>query len=126
MLLTHRGRKSGRLYETVLEVPVYHRRTRTSYVMSGWGDKADWYRNIEVQPAVRVQIGRDSYAPAQHVLSPQEVVRVWEEFRRRHPIEEKIALRLYSQPGHQYCNDQDWAYPALVESENNRIWACAW
>lgn len=37
MLLTHRGRKSGRVYETVLEVILYHPQTQTSFVASGWG-----------------------------------------------------------------------------------------
>lgn len=102
MLLTHRGRKSGLLRETVLEVVVYDRSTRTSYVVSGWGNKADWYLNIEAQPALRVQIGRQSYSPEHHFLTIEEAISVWSAFRRKHPIEERIALRLFSKPGKKY------------------------
>lgn len=105
LLLTHCGRKSGRLYEAVLEVVLYHRSTRTCFVVSGWGDKTDWYRNIQAHPAVRVQVGRQSYAPVQHLLTVDQVLRTWAEFRRKHPIEERMALGLYSQPGVKYKND---------------------
>ncbi len=102
MVLTHQGRKSGRTYETVLEVIVYHPPTRTSFVASGWGDKADWFRNIQVRPAIRVQVGNESYTPVQRFLNRDEVARVWRIFRRKHPIEERMALWLYSRPDRKY------------------------
>src|ERR1051326_6299178 len=40
--LTHRGRRSGRRYRTVLEVVRYDPRTQESIVCSGWGTRADW------------------------------------------------------------------------------------
>lgn len=105
MLLTHRGRKSGRAYETVLEVLVYDRATRTCFVASGWGEKTDWYRNVQAQPAIKVQVGRQSYAPVHRVLTSEETARVWATFRRKHPLEERIALRLYSRPGESYGSE---------------------
>ncbi|MEO8287158.1 MAG: nitroreductase family deazaflavin-dependent oxidoreductase [Chloroflexota bacterium] len=99
LLLTHRGRKSGKLYETVLEIVVYRPATGTCYVVSGWGDNPDWYRNIQTQPAVSVQVGRQQFAPLQHFLTPEEVATVWRSFRRKHPIEERIALKIYSRAG---------------------------
>lgn len=107
LLLTHRGRKSGREYEAVLEVVVHRKVTRTSFVISGWGDTPDWYRNIEAQPAVSVQVGWDKYTPEHHFLTSEEVGRVWESFRRKHPIEERIALRLYSERGKKYGSDDE-------------------
>lgn len=107
LLLTHRGRKSGKLYETVLEVVVYDRATNTGYVVSGWGNKADWYRNLEVESAVRVQMGRQDYAPVHHFLTQEEAVRVWTSFRHKHPVEERLALRLFSRPGRTYKNAAD-------------------
>lgn len=107
MLLTHQGRKSGHLFETVLEVVLYERATDATYVISGWGDKTDWYRNIRAHPALRVQVGMQTYVPDQQFLDPHEVVRVWTQFRHKHPIEERMALRLYSQPGMKYKSDQE-------------------
>lgn len=48
--LTHRGRKSGQLRRTILEV-YYDRETHGVLVVSGWEGKTDWYRNIEREPA---------------------------------------------------------------------------
>ena len=45
--ITHRGRKSGVLRRTVLEVLHYDPQTREVLVVSGWEGKTDWYRNIE-------------------------------------------------------------------------------
>jgi deazaflavin-dependent oxidoreductase (nitroreductase family) len=50
--LVHRGRRSGLLRETVLEVLHYDPATGESVVLSAWGEKADWYRNVEATPAL--------------------------------------------------------------------------
>lgn len=71
LLLVHRGRKSGRVYQTVLEVIFYDPETRESVVLSGWGEKADWYRNIKASPALEVQTGRQRYVPSQRFLAPE-------------------------------------------------------
>ena len=70
---------------------------------SNWGTTPDWYRNIEASAALKVETGRDVYRPVQHFLSPAEVREVWAKFKRTHPIEEQIALTLYTkgQPGTQ-------------------------
>jgi len=44
--LTHRGRKSGLIRRTILEVLHYDPQTREVLVVSGWEGKTDWYRNI--------------------------------------------------------------------------------
>ena len=91
----------------MLEVVFYDRSTLTSFVISGWGDKTDWYRNIQARPAVRVQVGGQTYTPLQHFLSPDEAFQIWSQFRRKHPVEEQIALRLYSPRGVRYTSDQE-------------------
>jgi deazaflavin-dependent oxidoreductase (nitroreductase family) len=55
LLLGHLGRKSGLLRETVLEVILYDPATREGVVLSAWGEKAGWYRNIEAVPALEVR-----------------------------------------------------------------------
>lgn len=69
--ITHRGRKSGVLRRTVLEVLHYDPQTREVLVVSGWEGKTDWYRNIECEPALEVRIGRVHYRPVQEFLSPR-------------------------------------------------------
>ncbi len=85
--ITHRGRKSGLLRRTILEVLSYDSQTREVLVVSGWEGKTDWYRNIEREPALEVRIGRVRYRPAQEFLSPQETAQLILTLFRQHPRE---------------------------------------
>lgn len=86
LLLTHRGRRSGRLHRTVLEVICYGPETHESVVISGFGRGADWYRNIRTTPALEVQTGRLRYVPEQRFLSVDDGAAVLAEFERRHRL----------------------------------------
>ena len=55
LLLVTRGRRSGRRRYTGLN---YARDGDTVYVMSGFGERTDWVRNLVADPRVDVQIGR--------------------------------------------------------------------
>jgi deazaflavin-dependent oxidoreductase (nitroreductase family) len=55
LLLTHRSRKSGFSRRTPLEVLHYDPRSRESMVLSAWGKKADWFRNIEASAPLEVE-----------------------------------------------------------------------
>ena len=86
LLLTHRGRKSGRIRQTALEVVRHDPATGESVVVSAWGERSDWYRNIEASPAMQVRIGRERYVPEQRFLSPEEVYDEISTYERRHPL----------------------------------------
>lgn len=57
LLLEHRGRSSGRLRHVVLEV-VDHPSPHRFVVASGFGERAQWVRNVALDPRVRVTVGR--------------------------------------------------------------------
>lgn len=84
LLVTHRGRTSGRIYQTMLEVVRYDPATHTSIVVAGYGPRADWYQNIQAQPAIEVQTGLRRYAPLQRILTPNEVNAELASYERRH------------------------------------------
>jgi deazaflavin-dependent oxidoreductase (nitroreductase family) len=84
LLLVHAGRKTGKLHQVVAMVLRYDPETGEAVICSAWGQDADWVRNIQARPAVRVQIGRDSFVPKQRFLSDDESVAVLAEFQRRH------------------------------------------
>lgn len=94
LLLVHRGRKSGRTYETALKVLTYDAQTREAIIFSAWGERADWIRNIRTTPALEVRIGRERFVPVQRFLSEDEAFKVVVAYRRRHPL----RLRLLSLP----------------------------
>lgn len=61
VLLTVYGRKSGEPRRTMLEC---WRHDGHYYVSSGWGAQAQWYRNIEANPAVMLQPAGGQPTPA--------------------------------------------------------------
>jgi len=95
LLLTHRGRKSGLLHETALEVIRYERATDTSIVISAWGERSDWFRNIRHSPALQVETGGRRYVPEQRVLTTDEAVRELERYIIEHRIAAKILERVF-------------------------------
>ena len=86
LLIIHRGRKSGLIRETVLEVVRYDPTTRESVVLSGRGEKADWYRNIQASPALEIRTGGERYVPQQRFLAPEENHDIISSYARRHPL----------------------------------------
>jgi deazaflavin-dependent oxidoreductase (nitroreductase family) len=98
LLLIHQGRKSGLLRETVLEVLRYDPATRESVVLSGWGEKADWYRNIGVTPALEIQTGGERYVPEQRFLAPEENHTEITDYERHHPLAMRIFARVFGYP----------------------------
>ena len=90
LLLAHAGRTTGKRYSTVVMVVRYDSRTREAVICLAWGNDADWIRNIRARPALRVQIGRDSFTPQQHFLSDDECLAVVAGFRRRHPRRSRL------------------------------------
>jgi hypothetical protein len=90
LLLVHRGRESGLLRETVLEVLLYEPATKESVVLSAWGEKADWYRNVGS--------GGERYVPEQRFLEPQENHAVISDYGRRHPLAFRVFARVFGYP----------------------------
>jgi deazaflavin-dependent oxidoreductase (nitroreductase family) len=59
MVVTHRGRRSGRLYRTPLNyAPV----GEAVYCTAGFGSRADWYRNLIAHPHVEVWLPRERWS----------------------------------------------------------------
>ncbi len=85
LLLVHAGRKTGKPYSAVAMVLSYDPRSHEAVICSAWGKDADWIRNIQAHPALKVQIGRESFTPGQRFLSADESVAVLAGFQRRHP-----------------------------------------
>jgi deazaflavin-dependent oxidoreductase (nitroreductase family) len=84
LMLEHIGRKSGTPRHVVLEV-VDHPASHTYVVASGFGRKAQWFRNIQANPRVRVRAGSRAPAPATaRVLDQDEADRALAAYRALH------------------------------------------
>lgn len=95
LLLIHAGRKTGQPHSAVAMVLRYDPHTREAVICSGWGENTDWVRNIRARPALRVQIGRESFTPQQRFLSEDESFSVAAGFRRRHPYRTRLAASIF-------------------------------
>lgn len=93
MLLTHTGRRSGKLRRTILAVLRFDHQTREIMAISAWS-ASDWYLNIQASPALQVETGRTRYAPQQRTLSPEEIARLFEAYRDKHPIFSRIVCQI--------------------------------
>ncbi len=85
LMLEHVGRTTGQLPYVVLEV-VDHPSVDTYVVASGFGTKAQWFRNICANPNARVWV--KSHRPAAavaRVLDQPAADRALDTFRTRHP-----------------------------------------
>ena len=85
LLLVHTGRKTGQPHSMVAMVLRYDPNQHEAVICSAWGPDADWVRNLRAGPAVRVQLGRESYTPEHRFLSEDESVEVAAHFHREHP-----------------------------------------
>jgi|HigsolmetaAR206D_1030411.scaffolds.fasta_scaffold27070_1 deazaflavin-dependent nitroreductase family protein len=94
LMLTHVGRKSGQLRRTVLEV-VWHDPAQQSYlVASGWGEKADWFKNIQAKPGVLIEVGKRRCEARARLLSEREALAQLRAFAAAYPARFKTIARV--------------------------------
>lgn len=86
LMLEHRGRTSGLPRYVVLEVA--DRPGPDRYVVpSGFGETAQWYRNVRADPRVRVSIGTRRAVPASaRLMSIEECEATLAGYQHRHPL----------------------------------------
>ena len=93
MLLTHVGRRSGKVRRTVLAILRFDPTTREIMAISAWS-ASDWYKNILSSPALQVETGWIRYVPAHRFLTSEEITTIFEEYRKEHPVFSRIVCRI--------------------------------
>jgi deazaflavin-dependent oxidoreductase (nitroreductase family) len=85
LMLEHIGRKSGQRRYVVLEVIAHE--TPDSYVIaSGFGESAQWFRNVMAEPQVRISTGRRRSVRAQaRRMTADEADAALSSYIARHP-----------------------------------------
>jgi deazaflavin-dependent oxidoreductase (nitroreductase family) len=96
LLLTTTGRKSGLKRVTPLQ---YEQVGETYYVASARGKEADWFRNIQTNPQVEVQVKEQSFrCVAEAVTDPVRIAEFLEMRLARHPRMMGAMLRMEGLP----------------------------
>ncbi|MFZ6026168.1 MAG: nitroreductase family deazaflavin-dependent oxidoreductase [Chloroflexota bacterium] len=92
VLLKHIGRKSGQLRQAVVEVVHYDQAMGAYFVASGFGEKADWYKNLMAHPDITIQVGNQRMNVHAERLPLPQATEIMLDYNRRHPA----ALRTLS------------------------------
>ena len=93
MLLTHRGRRSGKIRQTVLAVLRFDPKIKEIMAVSAWS-ASEWYRNILRAPALQVETGFTHYVPVHRSLTSEEIAKLFEDYCRERPIFSRIVCRI--------------------------------
>jgi deazaflavin-dependent oxidoreductase (nitroreductase family) len=105
LLLTTIGRKSGLPRVTPLQ---FEKMDDVYYIASARGEHADWYRNLQHNTAVHVQVGKhESNGIAELVTDPARIADFLELRLKRHPIFIGALLRLEGLPIHWKRTDME-------------------
>lgn len=92
LLLTTRGRSTGKLRHTPLEYE-YITETDSYRIAAGWGGKTDWYRNLRAEPHVTVKVGHRKFAAVAELVPDEEVARYMQNISERHPGMDRVWNR---------------------------------
>lgn len=94
LLINHIGRKSGKRYQTVVEVARRDPEADAYVVAAGYGPRSDWYRNLRHHPDVTIQVGRRTLDVRAHFLSPEESGEEMVDYARQHPTAARNLIKL--------------------------------
>lgn len=94
MLLTTTGRKSGKKRYTMVDVLLYDRETDVYFIEVGFGEKSDWYRNIQAHPLFEAQVKRRKFKAKAEKLPPDRTGDIMINFIRRRPRYAKSVMKM--------------------------------
>jgi len=95
LMLEHVGRKSGLKRFVVLEV-VDHPSPSRHVVASGFGTRAQWFRNVQANPTVRIHVRSSKPVSARaRLLPPDEASAVLAHYKTRRPRAWAMARLVY-------------------------------
>lgn len=92
LMLTHIGRNSGILKRVVLEVIKSEPESGIYYIGSGWGEKANWFLNIEKTPEVRVQASNNVFDAVAMRVSTNRASDILLDYAVRNPTAFRILV----------------------------------
>jgi deazaflavin-dependent oxidoreductase (nitroreductase family) len=94
IVLVHRGRKSGRLYKTPVEILVDYPERGELVVSPMWGRNSDWYRNVVAGGLVEVHVRGEEIRAEWRELDEVERRTAMNAYRDTHPRYSRMVLRM--------------------------------
>jgi deazaflavin-dependent oxidoreductase (nitroreductase family) len=94
VVLVHRGRNSGRLYKTPVEILVDDRERGEFVVSPMWGRDSDWFRNVVAGGLVEVHVAGEERQVEWRELDEAERRAATKAYREAHPTYSRVVLRM--------------------------------
>jgi deazaflavin-dependent oxidoreductase (nitroreductase family) len=94
VVLTHRGRRSGRVYRTPLEAIAEDAGGDEVVVSPMRGSRGDWYLNVLAGGLVEASLRGESFEVAWRELPEDERRAALEQYAREHPVYGRFVLRM--------------------------------
>jgi len=94
IVLVHRGRKSGKLYKTPVEILADDPAQRELVVSPMWGRGSDWYRNVVAGGLVEVHVRGEERHVEWRELDEAERRTAIKAYREAHPLYSRMILRM--------------------------------
>ncbi|MFC6019841.1 nitroreductase family deazaflavin-dependent oxidoreductase [Plantactinospora solaniradicis] len=86
LYLVHRGRRTGKRREVIVETVHYDPAAPEAIVVAAWGRSPDWYQNLLAAPAIEVRVGSHRWPRPDHrFLAPAETYQTLLAYRQAHP-----------------------------------------
>jgi deazaflavin-dependent oxidoreductase (nitroreductase family) len=94
IVVLHRGRKSGRLYKTPVEILVDRPEQGELVISPMWGRDSDWYRNVVAGGLVEVHVRGEERQVEWRELDEVERRAAIKAYREAHPLYSRMILRM--------------------------------
>jgi deazaflavin-dependent oxidoreductase (nitroreductase family) len=94
LLLKHHGRRTGLIREAVIEIIQRDEKRDQTYVAAAWGERSDWYRNLQEDPQVEICIGTTWKQVEARTVPVVEAHTILGQYAQRHPTAARSLARL--------------------------------
>jgi len=92
LLLTTTGRKTGNPHTVCVQYEIMDGKY---YIGAGFGEKCDWYRNLQVTPRVVIEVGKRTFLGTAEVLAGEEKVADFLTYRlKKHPLMVGLIMKM--------------------------------
>ena len=94
IVLVHRGRKSGKVYRTPVEILMDDPERGEIVVSPMFGRDSDWYRNVVAGGLIEVHVRGEALRMDWRELDEAERRTAMDAYREAHPIYSRVILRM--------------------------------
>ena len=94
MLITTKGRKTGKPRDVMVDVMDYDKAADTYYIEAAYGARADWHKNMQSKPIFEAQVGRRKFKARAGALSNEGAGDMLVQFYRHKPAYTRSVMAM--------------------------------